>query len=162
MAETDNQIQILTNNADTQGDLAAAAQKFYDEGNFSQALKIYTDMLLYASDSDVYVKMGNCFEKLDKHLTAVEYWNKAVEIDPMNSNALINIGNYYYKKNNIETAIGYWLASLVAMPEEPTANLNLAVAYTLKKMNLESFIYYEKYLKYAQNRSSEKYIKIQK
>lgn len=162
MADVDNQIQILTSNADTQGDLAAVAQKLYDEGNFSQALKIYSDMLLYTSDSDIYVKMGNCFEKLDKNLTAIEYWNKAIDIDPMNSNALINIGNYYFKKNKTETAIGYWLASLVAMPEEPTANLNLAVAYTLKKMNLESFIYYEKYLKYAQNRSNEKYIKIQK
>jgi tetratricopeptide (TPR) repeat protein len=118
-------------------------------------------MLLYTSNSDVYVKMGNCFEKLEKYQTAIEYWNKAIDLDPMNSDAFINLGNYYYKKNKIETAIGYWLASLVSMPEEPTANLNLAVAYTFKKMDLEAFIYYEKYLKYAQNKTSEKYIQIE-
>lgn len=160
MTELQNSAHIITNNEDTQGDLAQVAKKLYDEGNYSQALKIYTDMLLYTSDSDIYVKMGNCFEKLEKSQTAIEYWNKAIDIDPMNSNAFINLGNFYYKKNKIETAIGYWLASLVSMPEEPTANLNLAVAYTLKKMNLEAFVYYEKYLKYAQDKSNEKYLQI--
>ena len=34
----------------------------YDEKKYDQALKIYSDMLLYSSNSDIYVKMGNCFE----------------------------------------------------------------------------------------------------
>lgn len=161
MEEISTSTHIITNNADTQGDLSAVAKKLYDEGNYSQALKIYTDMLLYTSDSEIYVKMGNCFEKLEKFQTAIEYWSKAIDIDPMNSNAFINLGNYYYKKNKIETAIGYWLASLVSMPEEPTSNLNLAVAYTLKKMDFEAFNYYEKYLKYAQDKTNEKYQQIQ-
>lgn len=162
MAELEAKAHIINNNEDTQGDLAVVAKKLYDEGDYSQALKIYTDMLLYTSDSDIYVKMGNCFEKMEKFQTALEYWNKAIDIDPLNSNAFINLGNYYYKKGNTDTAISYWLASLVSMPEEPTSNLNLAVAYTSKNMSLEAFIYYEKYLKYAQDKMNDKYLEIQK
>ena len=162
MAGLEAETHIINTNANTQDDLALAAKNAYESEDYNQALKIYADMLLYSSDSDLYVKMGNCFEKLDKQQTAIEYWNKAVEIDPMNSNAMINLGNFYYKKNKINTAIGYWLASLISMPEEPTSNLNLAVAYTLKKMNLEAFSYYEKYLKYSQNKTSEKYYEIKK
>ncbi|MBR1681700.1 tetratricopeptide repeat protein, partial [bacterium] len=122
----------------------------------------YSEMLLYSSDSDLYVKMGNCFEKMGKPQTALEYWDKATEVDPMNSNAYINFGNYYYKKNQIEKAISYWLASLIPMPEEPTSNLNLAVAYTIKEMHPEAFTYYDRYLKFAQDKTSEKYLSIQK
>lgn len=160
MPEINAQTHIVTSNENTQEDLSAAAKKLYDEGNYEQALKIYSDMLLYSSDSDLYVKMGTCFEKEGKEQTAIEYWEKAIEVDSMNSNAYINLGNCYYKKNKIEKAISYWIASLVAMPEEPTANLNLAVAYSVKNMPTQAFIYYERYLKFAQDKTSEKYLTI--
>ena len=162
MPDIEAKSQIISTNEDTQGDLAIIDKKLYDEQNYEQALKVYSDMLLYTSDSELYVKMGNCFEKLDKGATAVEYWEKAIEVEPMNSNAFINLGNYYYKKNKIEKAISYWLASLLSMPEEPTSNLNLAIAYSLKNMQLEAFLYYDRYLKYAQDKTSEKYLTIKK
>ena len=162
MPDVDAQSHILSSNEDTSGDLAIVAKKLYDEKKYEQALKIYSDMLLYSADSDLYVKMGNCFDKMGKGQTAIEYWDKAIEVDSMNSNAYINFGNYYYKKNQIEKAIGYWLASLIPMPEEPTSNLNLAVAYTLKEMHMEAFFYYERYLKFAQDKNSNKYLSIQK
>lgn len=152
---------IINNNEDTQGDLAKIAQKFYDEKDYEKALKMYTEMLLYTTDSDLYVKMGNCLDKMGKSDTAIEYWQKAIDIDSSNSDAFINLGNHFYTKNKIEMAISNWLAALVSMPEEPTANLNLAVAYTLKQMPINAFKYYDRYLKYAQDKKSEKYKEIQ-
>ena len=162
MPELDLKTHIINTNEDTQGDLAVVAKKLYDEKKYDQALKIYSDMLLYTTDSDLYVKMGNCFEKMDKISTAIEYWEKAIEVDSMNSNAFINLGNYYYKKKQTEKAISYWLASLLSMPEEPTSNLNLAVAYSSKGFHTEAFIYYDRYLKFAQDKTNEKYISIKK
>lgn len=152
---------IINNNEDTQGDLAQIAEKLYAEKDYEKALKMYTEALLYTTNSDLYVKMGNCLDKLGKSDTAIEYWQKAIDIDSSNSDAFINLGNHYYTKNKIEMAISNWMAALVSMPEEPTANLNLAVAYTLKKMTINAFKYYNRYLKYAQDKTSEKYKEIQ-
>lgn len=161
MDNSEAKSHIINNNEDTQGDLAQIAEKFYNDKEYEKALKMYTDMLLYSTDSDLYVKMGNCLEKLGKTETAIEYWQKAIDIDSSNSNAFINLGNHYYAKDKIELAISNWMAALVSMPEEPTANLNLAVAYTMKQMTTEAFKYYDRYLKYAQNKSSDKYREIQ-
>ena len=160
MENVDVQSQITTTNEDLQYNLANAADKLFAEKKYEQALKAYSELLLHTTDSDLYVKMGNCFEKISKVQTALEYWEKAIEVDPMNSDAYISLGNYYYSKAQREKAISYWLASLLSMPEEPTSNLNIAVAYSEKDMKTEAFIYYERYLKYAQNKTSEKYIKI--
>ena len=72
MTELQDSKQIITSNEDTRGDLASVAKKLYDEGNYSQALKIYTDMLLYTSDSDIYVKMGNYLKKLESKLEEIK------------------------------------------------------------------------------------------
>ena len=97
---------------------------------------------------------------MDKGSTAVEYWEKAIELDSMNSNAFITLGNYYYKQNKLERAITYWLASMISMPEEPTSNLNLAIAYSQKEYYMEAFRFYERYLKFAQDKTNEKYLEI--
>lgn len=162
MPEKDLPQQIINTNANTETDLFTVAERLYVEKKYEQALKVYSDILLHTTDSDLYVKMGNCFDKLGKTQTSLEYWEKAIEVDPMNSDAYISLGNYYYGKNKLEKAISYWMASLLSMPEEPTANLNIAVAYAAKEMKTEAFIYYERYLKYAQNKTSEKYLKIKK
>ena len=81
MAEFNTETHIINNNADTESDLEQVAQKLYDQKNYEQALKIYSDMLLYSSNSDIYVKMGNCFDKLENTDTATEYSQKAVRLD---------------------------------------------------------------------------------
>ena len=74
MTEINTETHIINNNEDTESDLEQVAQRLYDEKKYDQALKIYSDMLLYSSNSDIYVKMGNCFENQGKIETAIEYW----------------------------------------------------------------------------------------
>lgn len=160
MTDVDVQSHILSSNADTQNEVVQIADKLYTDEKYEQALKLYNDTLLYNPNSDVYVKMGNCYEAMENFVTATEFWEKAIEIDSLNTAAFIKLGNYYYKKNQMEKAISYWLSSLISTPEEPTSNLNLAVAYTFKEMPMQAFYYYEKYLKYAQDKTNKKYIEI--
>lgn len=157
---TENQTSIVSNNAATLEKMVIAADTLYNNKEYLKALNLYNDILLYTSNSDIYVKMGNCYNKTGDETQAIEFWQKAIELDSMNSDAFINIGNTYYLKNDYEHAISFWMAALVAMPEEPTANLNLAVVYTLKEMPSEAYKYYERYLKYAQNKNSDKYKQI--
>ncbi|MGN0018750.1 MAG: tetratricopeptide repeat protein [Candidatus Gastranaerophilaceae bacterium] len=160
MSEINSDSHIITSNSNTQDDAMRVADKLYKEQNYEQALKLYNDILLYTSNSDLYVKLGDCYNNTGKSATAIEYWEKAIELDSKNATAFIELGNYYFNKNQLEKAITYWISSLITVPEEPTSNLNLAIAYTFKEMPLEAFSYYEKYLKYAQDKNSHKYIEI--
>lgn len=153
-------MEEINSNNNSIEDMLEVANKLYDQEKYERAIKVYSDLLLLTSDSDIYVKMGNCFDKISKSQTAIEYWEKAIEVDSMNSNAFINLGNYYFKKEKTEKAISYWIASRQAMPEEPISSLNLAIAYTQKNMPIEAFWYYEKYLKYSQDKTTEKYITV--
>ena len=148
------------NDAKNIQDKITAADQFYKAKNYEQALNLYNELLAFHADSELYLKLGNCYDLLDKSQTALEYWQKAIDMDSMNSVAYFNIGNFHYKKNQFEKAILYWILSLIIVPEEPTTNLNLAVAYTFKRMHIETFHYYEKFLKYAQDKKSQKYIEV--
>jgi tetratricopeptide (TPR) repeat protein len=57
-------------------------------------------------------------------------------------------------------AISFWLVALISRPEDANTSLNLAIAFDKKTMRFESIKYFEKYIKYAEDKSSERYIKV--
>ncbi len=148
---------ILSDNVDIVENLSKVAEKFFLERDFEKALKVYNDLLLHTSDSELYVKMGTCYMELGKVSTALEYWEQAITRDAKNINAYIKLGNYFYKNKEREKAITYWIASLLVVPEEPITNLNLAITFAEKSMNFQAITYYEKYMKYAQDKSTDTY-----
>src|SRR5574344_2166563 len=70
------------------------------------------------------------------------------------------MGNLYYAQNQVEKAISIWTVALISRPEDATTCLNLAVAFNKKNMKFESIKYFEKYLKYEENKSSEEYKRV--
>ena len=42
---------------------------------------------------------------------ALEYYLKAIEINPKNEQSLQSIGQYYYEKDELELALKYWKKS---------------------------------------------------
>lgn len=150
----------VQDNRDVEGSVLSAAAKNYATGNYSEALRLLLDATHTSSSTDLYVDIGNCYYKLNDYKSAFDYWNRAIELDPKNSTAYANMGNLYYKTGQPEKAISLWLVALISKPEDAETCLNLAVAFNEKVMRFESIKYFEKYLKYSENKNSDDYLKV--
>lgn len=144
-------------NSDIEGTALSSARKQYDAGDYITAIKILKNILHQTTNSQVYVELGNSYFKLGDYREALDYWTKATNLNSKDAIAYSNIGNLYYKNREIDKAIPYWMVSLVIRPEDGDTCLNLAVAFNEKKMRSESIKYFEKYLKYTEDKSSIEY-----
>jgi len=150
----------LQDNSDIEGSVLSAAKKNYAQGNYREALKLLQDAMHTNAGANLYVDIGNCYFMLNDQQEAVNYWNRAIQIDPKNSQAYANMGNVYYKNKQVEKAISFWLVALISKPEDGTTSLNLAIAFNQKGMRFESIKYFEKYLKYSEDKTSKEYMDI--
>lgn len=150
----------LQDNSDIEGSVITAAKNHYANGNYREALRLLLDASNTNANSDTYVDIGSCYFMLDGQKEALEYWNKAISLNPKNSKPYANIGNLYYKNGEIEMAISFWLVALISRPEDANTCLNLAIAFDKKNMRFESIKYFEKYIKYSEDKSSTEYVKI--
>lgn len=147
----------IQDNSDVEGSILVAARRHYANGNYNEALRLLLDALNTSVNAELYIEVGNCYLKLQNYNEALEYFNKATNIDPRSSAAYSSIGNVYYKKGQAEKAISFWLAALVTKPEDYSTLLNLAIAYNSKSMQFEAVKYFERYLKYAEEQDSQNY-----
>lgn len=150
----------IHNNSNVGGDIITAAKNKYNQGDYHEALRLLLDSISTNTEPQVYVDIGSCYYKLKKFQEALEYWNRAVDIDPGNSTAYANMGNLYYFNRQVEKAISLWLVALISRPEDATTSLNLAIAYNEKDMRFESIKYFERYLKYCEDKDTEEYRKV--
>jgi len=150
----------IQDNSDINDSILQAAKKHYLNKNYNESLKLFQDVAHKISSADVYVDIGNCYYMLGDFKECFEYWNRAIALDPKNAAAYSSMGNLYYKNDQIEKAISLWLVALISKPEDAETSLNLAIAFNQKMMRYESIKYFEKYLKYCKNRSSDEYLRI--
>lgn len=150
----------LQDNSDFEGSVISAAKNHYLQGNYNDALKLLLDASNTNADSEIYTDIGNCYYMLDGHQEALDYWNKAIALNPKNSKPYSNIGNMYYKNGAREMAISFWMVALISRPEDANTNLNLAIAFNEKNMRFESIKYFERYIKYCDDKSSTDYMRV--
>jgi len=85
-------------------DYVRANELFVDE-EYEEALKYYTTAIEETPDrSDYYTKRAACYLKLNKHINALQDANKAIELDPKNSNAHLRKGIAYFEQQEYESA----------------------------------------------------------
>jgi len=60
---------------------------------------------------------------------AINLFNKVLDVDPQNVEALTKISNAYYSSKNMDKAIEYMEKSVQAQPENPKIRNNLAIFY---------------------------------
>jgi len=73
-------------------DMLKAANDFYAEGNYKEAIEEYQTIL--ASDNistDLYYNLGNCYYKTDNIPQAILHYEKALKLKPDNEDALFNL-----------------------------------------------------------------------
>ena len=148
------------NNSDIDDSILQAARKNYASGKFGDALKLFKDYTVKNSSAELYVDIGNCYYMMGDYKESIEYWNRAIELDPKNASAYANLGNLHYKNGQVEKAISFWMVALISKPEDSATSLNLAIAFNQKMMRFESIKYFEKYLKYSKEKNTEEYAQI--
>jgi len=161
MDDTENiQEYHIQDNSDIENSTLKAASKHYANGSYNECLKLLLDASRTNAGAQLYVDIGNCYYKLNDYKESFSYWNRAIELDPKLSTAYANLGNLYYKNGEREKAISLWLVALISKPEDANTSLNLAIAFNEKMMRYESIKYFERYIKYSEDKSSTDYLKV--
>lgn len=130
-----------------------AAKNHYKTGNYPAALKLYLSLLNTSLSYKLYYRIGKCYFKMGEFSQAEEYFKKSVDLESVVNPSYIFLGNIYYKKEDLKNAIYYWANAFAYKPEDENISLNLATSYFSKGMKFQSVFYYDKYLKYANNKS---------
>jgi len=159
MAISDFYIQ---DNSDIEDKKLEAAKGLYRGGNYSDALRLYLDMVNTSASYKLYYEIGRCYYKMDDVIKAEDYFNQSVALERYKNPSYLYLGNIYYKRGNIEKAIEAWMFAYSYKPDDESVCLNLATSYFSKEMKFQSMYYYQKYLKYAKDKESSHYIEIKK
>ncbi len=94
------------------------AEKFYNDGNFLQAIKYYTEVLkLSPANAKLYSNIGDCYFNLQKYKTAIKYYQKAIELDKNYITPYYNLGGCYIMLGNRKKAIKIWKKGLKISPQ---------------------------------------------
>ncbi len=78
--------------AQTASDLFSKANSFYKNGQYSEAIKGYSNLEEQGLESDdLFFNLGNCYYKLNKVAPSIYYYEKALKLNPLNEDASINL-----------------------------------------------------------------------
>ena len=152
---------VLDNN-DIEDKKLDAAKKLYQSGNYQGALKLYLDMINASYSYKLYYEIGRCYYKLEDIDNAIIHFNRSINLESYKNPSYIFLGTIYHKKQQMEKAIEHWMIAHSHRPDDENICQNLATTYFAKNMRFQSFIFYEKYLKYAKDKTSNYYIDIKK
>lgn len=151
MVSSDYYIQ---DNSDLEYKTLEAAKNLYNEGRYSEALRLYSGMLNTSLSFKLYYEIGRCYYKLNDLLPAEEYFKKSIGLEGFKNPSYLYLGNIYYKRSDLKNAIENWAGAYAYKPDDEAVCLNLATSYFSKGMKFQSVFYYEKYLKYAKEKGS--------
>lgn len=159
MATSDYYIQ---DNSDIEIKKLEAAKGLYAAGNFSGALKLYLDMVNTSYSYKLYYEIGRCYYKLGDLDNAELYFSRSVSLESFKNPSYTFLGNICHKRQDITKAIENWIRAFSYKPDDEAVCLNLATSYFSKDMKFQSISFYEKYLKYAKDKTSSYYQEIKK
>ncbi len=151
----------IADNSDMEEKKLEAARNHYMSGDYQAALKLYMSLINTSISYKLYHRIGKCYYKMGDTSKAEEYFLKSIGLEKGENPSYIYLGNINYKKEDLKKAIYYWVCAFAYKPEDENVCLNLATSYFSCGMKFQSIFYYEKYLKYAQNKG-ESYSAVKK
>jgi ribosomal protein S12 methylthiotransferase accessory factor len=95
-------------------------------GRYREALEVLQAGAALDSDrTDIYNLMGFCHFMLKEHATAIEKFNKVIELDPSSAIDYANIASNYRDLGNNQEAVRFYEIALALDPSIEFARLNL-------------------------------------
>ena len=159
MANSDYYIQ---DNSDIEETKLAAAKEHYNAGNYSRALMLYMDMVSMSYSYKLHYEIGRCYYKLEKYNDAEIYFKQSISLEQDKNPSYLYLGNLFFKRQEVELAIENWIIAYSQKPDDEAVCLNLATTYFSKNMRFQSLYFYEKYLRYAKDKTTEFYKDVKK
>ncbi len=78
--------------AQTADNLFTDANELYKKGNYTEAIELYKKVEgLQVHSDDLYYNLGNSYYKLNKVASSIYYYEKALKINPTNSDVITNL-----------------------------------------------------------------------
>lgn len=116
-------------------------------GNYSQAMyNIEKAKTLAEGDPESYNNIGHALYKISKTPEAIEFYKKAIQVDPNYSIAYYNLGVVYSKIGETEDAIKSYEKVIEIEPDNVPALNNLGVAHESLRNYDKAIEYYQKTL----------------
>ena len=144
----------IADNSDMENKKLEAARNHYMKGDYQSALRLYFSLVNTNISYKLYHRIAKCYYKMGDIKNAEENFLKSVNLEKRENPSYIYLGNIAYKKEDIKNAIFYWACAFAYKPDDESVCLNLATSYFSCGMKFQSVFYYEKYLKYAQNKGA--------
>lgn len=114
VTENDRQtINQLVQQAISEGK-ATVALNSQRSGNWEILAQIYRSIMPFAQGADRF---------------AIQTYQQAIALDPINPNLRINLGSIYYSLGQYDKAIDAFKLAVLAKPDLPNAHYNLAITY---------------------------------
>jgi tetratricopeptide (TPR) repeat protein len=157
MAKSDYYIQ---DNSSIEEQKLEAAKGLYQNGNFSGALKLYLDLVNTSYSYKINYEVGRCYYKLNNFDNAELYFRRSISLEYYKNPSYLYLGNIFHRKQDYHKAIEYWSTSYSYKPDDESVCLNLATTYFSLDMRFQAIRFYEKYLKYAKDKTSNYYQEI--
>jgi tetratricopeptide (TPR) repeat protein len=131
-------------------DLVHQGNKFYDKGNFNEALKEYDQAIIDQPQALVpKFNKANCYFQLDDLTKAIDIYNEVAAYSKdmeLVAKAKYNLGNSYFQRGSkqkdsnlqkaledLQTSIVYWRSALEINPQNEKAAKNIEVARLIIK-----------------------------
>lgn len=93
--------------------LRDCADLCFETGYFKKAIKYYLELFNDAEvDSDLFQRVGECYQQLGNFHTAAQYFRKAINRDPLNDEGYYHLGECYAYHSRWKEATRYYEKAL--------------------------------------------------
>lgn len=105
--------------------------EFWDElGKIFNAVTAYQEKSIEFNKRFInpWIRLGNVFEKQDRHKEAIEAYKKAIELDPASAENWFELGSAYFQSEAYDQAVDAFNRAIELNPQFGWAYSNLALA----------------------------------
>ncbi len=121
------------------------AESYIMAENYEKALKMYQEFLENATgDSDVFAKIGFCYEHLGEISIAKKHYLKSIEENASNSMALFRMGECHMFEEQWDDAIHYYNQAIEADCDREEYLIAIAEAYFKNKNAQQARVFFQR------------------
>ncbi|MGE5250368.1 MAG: tetratricopeptide repeat protein [Bacteroidota bacterium] len=124
-----------------------SSYEFWDElGRIFNAVVAYQEKSIEFNKRFInpWIRLGNVFDKQDRHREAVEAYQKAIEIDPDNAQVWCDLGSAYFQTKAYDRAIDAFKKAIELDPRLGWPYSNLALTYVTQDNHEQAVSLYQK------------------